>query len=80
MEEDYSKKIEEITSQFKCPRDFRCCKSGFRTLCKAKDIGLETFLECLEESPRDCQFSLPFADIYLCECPLRVYVSKKLKK
>ncbi len=80
MEEGQRKEIEEIIKHFKCTRDFGCCKSGFQFLCKAEDTGLETFLECLQESPSDCQFSLPFGGIYLCECPLRVYVSKKLKK
>lgn len=51
MEEDQRKKIEEIINQFKCPRDFRCCKSHFKLLCKARDIGLETFLKCLGGKP-----------------------------
>ncbi len=80
MEEDQRKEIEEITSQFECPRDFRCCKSDFKVLCKAKDIGLETFLKCLEEEPRSCQFCVPFGEGYFCQCPLRVYICKKLKK
>jgi hypothetical protein len=84
MEEDQRKEIEEIIGQLKCPKDFRCCKSGFHTLCKAKGIGLESFLQCLEENPRDCKFSIKvsaaFSKIHLCQCPLRVYIAKKLKK
>jgi hypothetical protein len=80
MDEGQRKEIEEIIGHFKCPRDFRCCKSHFRDLCKAKDIGLETFLKCLEEDPRSCPASVPFGDGYFCECPLRVYIAKKLKK
>ena len=80
MDEDQRKEIEEIINQFQCPRDFRCCKSQFKHLCKAKDIGLETFLKCLEEDPRSCPVSIPFGDGYFCECPLRVYIAKKLKK
>ena len=74
------KEIEEIINQFECPRDFGCCRSHFRDLCKAKDVGLETFLKCLEEDPRSCQASVPFGAGYFCECPLRVYIAKKLKK
>ncbi len=80
MEEDLKQEIEAIISQFKCPKDFKCYKSGFETLCKAKDIGLESFLVCLENDPRECKFSLYLELAYICECPLRVYIAKKLKK
>jgi hypothetical protein len=71
--------IEEIVNQFKCPREVRCCKSEFKVLCKAKDIGLETYLKCMEEAPESCPASVPFADGYLCHCPLRVRINKRLK-
>ena len=80
MDEGYKKEIEKIIGGMKCPKDFKCCKPGFDVVCKAKDIGLETFLECLEEDPRSCQFSVPFGEGYFCQCPLRVYIAKKLKK
>jgi len=74
------KEIEEIIKQFKCPRDLRCCKSDFKVLCKAEDIGLQTYLKCLDEDPQSCPASIPFADVYFCECALRVHIAKKLKK
>jgi hypothetical protein len=77
---NYKKEIEEIIREFECPKGFRCYKSGFKLLCRARDIGMESFLECLEEAPRSCRFSLPFDIGHLCECPLRIYVSKKLGK
>jgi hypothetical protein len=80
MKEDYRKEIEQIVGQMQCKKDFKCCKQGFESLCKAQDTGLETFLECLEERPDDCPFSLSFGGMFLCECPLRVYIAKKLKK
>jgi hypothetical protein len=80
MEKDYKKEIEEILGQMRCPKDFECYRSGLGVLCRAKEIGLETFLECSEDNPRNCKFSIPFADMYLCECPLRIYIAKKLKK
>jgi len=46
MGQDHKKEIEQIMSQFKCPKDFGCYKSGFKVLCKAKDIRIESFLEC----------------------------------
>jgi hypothetical protein len=80
MEEDYKKKIEEIIGQLKCSKDFECYKAGYENLCKAKDIGLESFLECLEQDLQGCQFSIPFGNTRFCQCPLRVYIAKKLNK
>ena len=80
MEEDYKKEIEKIIGGMKCPKDFICYKSGFEDLCKAKDIGIESFLKCLEENPQKCLFSLTFGFGYVCQCPLRYYIVKKLKR
>jgi len=44
MEQDYQKEIEKIIGQFNCPKDLICYKSGFEVLCKAQDIGVESFL------------------------------------
>lgn len=41
MEQDYKKEIEEIIGQIQCPKDFKCYKSGFQVLCKARDMGIE---------------------------------------
>jgi hypothetical protein len=81
MQDEVTKaEIEEIIAQFKCPKDFKCYKSGFEVLCKAKDIGIESFLLCFEEDPRKCKFSFALERGYTCECPLRIYIAKKLKK
>jgi len=72
--------IEEITKHFSCPKDFKCCKSGFENLCKATDIGLRSFLECLEENPLDCPFAVSFGFSYFCQCPLRIYLKRELGK
>lgn len=80
MEEHVRKRIEEIIGQMQCAKDFTCAESGFENLCKAKDLGLETFLECMEDDPLHCLFSMSFAHGYFCACPLRVYIAKKLKK
>jgi len=80
MEADQKREVEEIINGVKCPKDFICYKSGFENLCKAKDIGLKSFLECLEEQPRYCKFSFGFGDSFFCDCPLRVYIGKKLRK
>ncbi len=80
MEEDYRKEIDRIIGEIKCPKDFLCYKSGFDNLCKARDAGLELFLDCLEEKPEECTFSMLMGSSHMCQCPLRVYICKKLGK
>ena len=71
--------IEKIRAGMDCPKGFICCESGFVDMCKAKDLGLEDYVDCLADAPGGCRFSLPFGAGHLCQCPLRVYVAKKLK-
>jgi hypothetical protein len=80
MEKISKGEIEKIIAGLKCPKDFICYTSGFKKLCRAKDIGIESFLECLERNPLSCQFSFAFGFMHLCKCPLRVYFYKKLNK
>jgi hypothetical protein len=80
MDEKTKKELEEIMGDMECPKDFRCYKSGLKVLCKAKDIGLDTYLECMEAYPQTCPFSVAFGYSHLCQSPLRVYIAKKLKK
>ncbi|MGE5893497.1 MAG: hypothetical protein ACM34I_05535 [bacterium] len=76
----HKKPIEEIIDGLQCPKAFRCYTSGFTTLCRSMDIGLESHLVCLEKNGRECTFSVRFGDTFFCQCPLRVYIGKKLKK
>jgi len=62
------------------PEGCRCHEQGIAKLCKAKDLGLELFAECLEEDPSDCASSLTLEDSHYCYCPLLVYMVNKLKK
>jgi hypothetical protein len=80
MEPDIEKKINEIIEGFACPKGFKCCREGLENLCKAEDVGLQWYLLCLEPHPQECKFSVLVANKYLCECPLRVYIAKKLGK
>jgi hypothetical protein len=73
--------IEKIAGKIQCPKDFACHASGFEDMCSAKDVGLDQYLLCLEEhSQINCPFSVRFGNDTYCECPLRVYICKKLKK
>lgn len=72
--------IANIMRGMECGKGFKCYKSGFHDLCHAKDIGMESFIECLESRTRECQFSFPFGLSHLCQCPLRIYVEKNFHK
>jgi hypothetical protein len=80
FDEELEKEIAEIIGGLKCPKDFKCYRSGFENLCKAEDLGMDSFLVCLEETPSDCPFAFDFGSACFCQCPLRVYIAKKLKK
>jgi hypothetical protein len=79
MKEFDRNRVGHIMDFFKCPKGFKCYKSGFDNLCKAKDTGDGVFIECLEENPQDCPFSLRLSS-YFCKCPLRIYIIQNLKK
>jgi hypothetical protein len=80
MQEEIARRITELMDQMECPEGFRCAVGGSEDLCRAGDIGLERYLICLEENPQKCVFSLPFGEGYFCQCPLRVYIAKNLRK
>ncbi|MEE8553065.1 MAG: hypothetical protein V3S72_07170, partial [Desulfobacterales bacterium] len=61
-------------------KNFKCAESGFEDLCKAKDVGLDSYLKCLESNPSICNFALSFGYKHFCQCPLRVFLAKKLSK
>jgi len=78
MQEDYLKQLEDIKSQIDCAKKYRCTELGFHEVCKAKDIGAEHYLQCLEalDIARQCKFTLSYGEIYLCKCAVRVYIEK----
>jgi hypothetical protein len=81
MNEKQKKQIEAILDGLQCSKDFVCYTSGQKKLCKAEDIGLDSYLVCLENDPRGCTFfAVVFGDKHFCQCPLRVYIAKKMKK
>jgi hypothetical protein len=72
--------IEEIIDGLECSKDFLCYRSGFNSLCKTEDNGIESVLVCSEEEPQKCNFSHSSEYRFFCKCPLRIYIAKELKK
>lgn len=79
-DEKVIQEIEKIMATMDCPKSFKCYKCGLKKLCKSKDFGMESFLECLEKNPHKCPFAVPFGNSFMCQCPLRIYIAKKLNK
>ncbi len=80
MKKKHKHEVSQILNGLKCSKDFLCYTSGLEKLCEAEDIGLEKFLLCLELKAQDCKFSVRYGGSHFCQCPLRVYISKKLLK
>ena len=80
MEKVIQEHIEAMMAELQCPKEFSCYTSDLKNICKARDIGLESFVACLTADPMQCKFSILYGGIYLCQCKLRVYISKKLGK
>ncbi len=76
----HKRQMEKIMSKMKCPKDFACYKFDFKNFSKTKDVPMESFVECSSKDAWQCEYSLLFGSSYLCKCPLRVYVLKKLIK
>jgi hypothetical protein len=76
--QELKRQIEEIIGDMECPEDFKCYKSGFADVCKAKKPGIASLLECSEEHPETCKFSLSLGHAHFCECRLRHYIAKGL--
>ncbi len=55
-------------------------KPGVGFTCKAKDIGLDSYVECLEKDSYRCPFSVRYSRSYYCKSPARVYAAKEQEK
>lgn len=80
MEKKHIKQIKKIMDEIECEKDFACYKSEFKNHPKAKNIGIQSFVECLEKNAMFCKYSLSFGDSYLCRCPLALYFVKNIKE
>jgi len=41
-------------------------------------MGIESLLECLEDNPEKCAFSIAFGGSYFCRCATRLEIAKLL--
>jgi len=71
--------LKRIMRKTVCVKDYRCYTSGFKNLCRAEHIGMDSYLLCVDNI-QTCNFSVFFIDEYLCKCPVRIYIAKELQK
>ena len=71
--------LDGLVRSIKCSKDFACAKSDFETLCRARDVGLQSNLVCLEEDCSECDYRVKSDVGQFCQCPIRVYLGKALK-
>jgi hypothetical protein len=76
----HMQEIEKAINGLKLREDCKWFKRGFGFSCKAKDVGLDSFVECLEKDSCRCPFSVSYAYSFYCSCPPRVYIARELKK
>ncbi len=67
-----------IEPTYACPEGCKCHGQGDEGLCQAMDVGLETYVECMETPPFECPSSICFGGIHYCSCPTRVDLTKEL--
>ena len=78
LSKEYRSRIEEIVKGFRCPKDFRCTKSGVDAICEAEDIGFESILLCSDDNKEPCKFKVYTGDFRFCTCPMRNYIAKNI--
>jgi hypothetical protein len=59
--------------------DCRYFKPGVGFRCKARDVGLDSYVECLAIDSYTCPFSLSHAYTCYCLCRARVFIAKALQ-
>ncbi len=76
--------VEQILGDKTCESGLICIESDFDELCKVMDIGMKSYMVCLEEDT-NCSFAItPFRhdndDNWWCTCPVRMHISKEYNK
>ena len=79
MDEKHKGAIEKLKAVTDCIKNFQCLDPDAESLCKVKDMDLESYVKCLEEADSNCKFQQHFGSYYLCSCPVAVYRAKNLE-
>ena len=72
------KHAEEVLPRPRLLEDCKYYKFGVGFTCETKDVGLDSYVECLPRASILCPFSLSYAHNYYCTCRARVFMAKEL--
>ena len=76
---EHAKKLRKMLGQVECKKKHRCAESGFKDLCRAKDIsGSGKYLMCLEDLGAPCGFQIQHGHGTLCNCSVRLYLHMEM--
>ena len=76
MEKTHIKQTKEILAEHKLLAECERYKPGVGFICKAMDLGLDSFVQCQEKDSHLCVFSIRYAHSYFCKSPARVHAAK----
>ena len=80
MKHAHMQEVQRLIYGLRLHKDCKWFNPGSGFSCKAKDVGLDLYVECLEEGSHKCPFSVSYAHSYYCTSPARVYVARRLKR
>ena len=80
MDEEKLKQIKAILASSTCPSSCKCYINKQDEICKARTTDLHNLLECLEDNPEDCTFSVAFGGSYFCKCSTRIEIAEILNE
>jgi hypothetical protein len=80
MEHAHIQEVEKRIYGLRLHKDCRWFQPGSGFTCKAEDVGLDLYVECLEKNSNECPFSMSYADSHYCTSAARVYIAKILEK
>jgi hypothetical protein len=78
MEQVNMQEIEELMEFFRFD-GFGGPERNVEHLCEARDIGMTTFVECLEQNLNRCPNALSYGDSWYCSSRARVHITKGLR-
>jgi hypothetical protein len=72
------KQAEEVLPRPRLLEDCKYYKLGVGFICETKDVGLNSYVGCLQGDPFLCPFILSYAYDYYCTSRARVFIAKEL--
>ena len=80
VDKRHKRQIRKLMDHVQCTNGFRCAKSEFKDLCRAKDIsGSGEHLMCMEDPGAPCGFQIPHGHGTLCHCQVRFYLHMEMR-